>query len=399
LLVVASASGCTARRAAQRGAGGPKTMVVGRADLTERILLTGELEAVASESLVVPKTPQWNLSIRWLEADGTVVASGQKVAEFDNSAFANTLAEQKLAAAQSANELAAQLAQNDLAAADKTFEVDKARIALDKARTEASVAPDTLPRRVYQEKQLDVERAEAALAKAVDEEAAQRKSAALDIKVRQLALEKAQRDIQTAEAAIESVVLRAPRDGIVVIADHPWEGRKLETGDNVWVGLPVVRLPDLQKMKVNALLSDVDDGRIAVGMRATAYLDAHPDVPFPATVTEVSPVAREPSQKSWRRSFVVMLALDRTEPERMLPGMSVRVEVVGKSVQGALVAPRAAVDVAAKPPRLGLGDGTSVDLEDVFCTPQSCAITPPVAAADKVREGVVVRALATAGGA
>ena len=124
-----------------------------------------------------------------------------------------------------------------------------------------------------------------------------------------------------------SVALRAPSDGIFVIAEHPWEGRKLEVGDNVWIGMAVARLPDLEKMKVNALLSDVDDGRVAVGMHANAILDAYPELVFLGVITDVSPVAREPSQHSFRRSFLVAMALDRTDP-RMLPGMSVRVEIV-----------------------------------------------------------------------
>src|SRR5262249_39666384 len=104
---------------------------------------------------------------------------------------------------------------------------------------------------------------------------------------------------------------------------------------------------------------------------------------------------REPSQKSWRRSFIVTLDLDRTEPDRMLPGMSVRVEVEGKNVTGALIAPRAAVELAAKPPRLLLGDSTSVDLDSVLRTPQSCAIPVPAGLA-KVHEGTLLRS--TTGG-
>lgn len=304
----------------------PATPAV-EAPSSNKILLTGELDAVSSDNLVVPKTPQWNLSIRWLEADGAVVQAGQKVAELDNSAFANNLEEQKLAAIQSENELAAQVAQNAIATADRKFQVDKERLALEKAKLEASVAPDTLPKRVYQQKQLDKERAETALAKALDELEAQTKAAALDVKVRQIAIDKSKREIQAAEAAIESVVLRAPKAGIVVIADHPWEGRKLEVGDNMWVGIPVVRLPDLAAMKVNALLSDVDDGAVSVGMKANAFLDAYPDTTFPGTVTAVSPVAREPSQRSLRRSFMVTVALEKTDLQKMLPGMSVRVEI------------------------------------------------------------------------
>lgn len=366
-----------------------------RGDLEVRVLLTGELDAVSSETLVVPRTPQWNLSVRWLEADGTAVTAGQKVAEFDNSAFANNLAERKLAAIQSAHDLKNQIAQNEITTADKKFEVEKARIALERARLEAAVDPDTLPGRVFQQRKLEEERTQVALAKAQDELAAHVKSAELDVQVKKLALEKAQREIATAEAAIESVVLRAPRDGIVVIAEHPWEGRKLEAGDNLWVGLPVVRLPDLRKMKVNALLSDVDDGRVQIGMQANAYLDAYPDVAIPGTVTDISPIAREPSQRSWRRSFLVTMTLEHTEPERMLPGMSVRVEVIGKTAKGALLAPRSSVDVAAKPPRLRLEDGESVELDSVLCNAQSCAISPPAGALARVREGTGVGVFST----
>lgn len=291
------------------------------------VFLTGELDAVVAESVVVPRTPQWNVSLRWLEADGTRVTRGQKVAELDNSVFANNLAEQKLTAAQTESDLAASEAQNDIVAADKKFDVEKARIALAKARAEASVAEDTVTRRQYQEKQLEKQRTEVALAKATDDLAAQSKSATLDIQVRTIALDKSKRDIALAEAAIESVVLRAPSDGIFVIGEHPWEGRKLEIGDNVWVGLAIARLPDLGKMKVNALLSDVDDGRVTVGMRANAVLDAYPELVFPGVITDVSPVAREPSQHSFRRSFLVTMALERTDPARMIPGMSVRVEI------------------------------------------------------------------------
>lgn len=372
-----------------------------RGDFTERVLLTGELDAVSSETLVVPRTPQWNLAIRWLEADGKVVTAGQKVAEFDNSAFTNNLAERKLAAVQSANDLENQIAQNAITTADKRFELDKARIALEKARREAAVDPSTLPGRVFQQKKLEEERAEVALAKAIDDMEAHVKSAELDIRVKKLALEKAQREIAAAEAAIESVVLRAPRDGILVIADHPWEGRKLEPGDNLWVGIPVVRLPDFRKMKVNALLSDVDDGRVSVGMRANAYLDAYPDMAIPGTVTEISPVASEPSQRSWRRSFLVTMTLDdstsasppaRKAPDRMIPGISVRVEVIGHSQKDALLAPRGSVDVSAKPPRLRLSDGTTVELESARCNAQSCAIAAPNTLAGRVREGTLVSA-------
>ena len=58
------------------GAGGPEAarahgttaerVEVVRGALHERVLLTGELEAVQSAKLTVPRTSAWQLSIRWI---------------------------------------------------------------------------------------------------------------------------------------------------------------------------------------------------------------------------------------------------------------------------------------------------------------------------------------------
>jgi hypothetical protein len=48
-------------------------LVVKRGVLEDRFALTGELEAVTSENLVVPRTPIWLLSIRWRADEGVVV--------------------------------------------------------------------------------------------------------------------------------------------------------------------------------------------------------------------------------------------------------------------------------------------------------------------------------------
>jgi multidrug efflux pump subunit AcrA (membrane-fusion protein) len=374
---------------------------VTRGELLERVLLTGELDTVASENLAVPRVPQWNIALRWLASDGSMVKAGDAVAELDNTNFAADLADKKLAAARSASELAHQVAQDAILEADKAFALETARTELDKARLSAAVERDAYPLREYQEKQVARERAQVAFEKAEDELSAHRKSAALEAQIRGIALEKSQREIEGAEKAVRELVLRAPSDGLVVVSTHPWFQRKIASGDNVWVGLPILRLPDLSTMHVNAWLSDVDDGRVAVGSRATSYLDAYPEQGFPGTITEISPVAREPSRDSWRRSFLVTVALDRVDLERMRPGMSVRVEISAQRTPTALLAPRVSVDSTSTPPRLELEHG-SVEVNLLACNQQSCAfeLQPPAggsALVPTVQEGTLLRALGGSG--
>jgi HlyD family secretion protein len=293
-----------------------------------RLILTGEIDAAEGYTVAVPRVPQWNVTLRWLEKDGARVEAGQKLAELDDSVFTLELTQKKIAVAQARAERLHQKHESDIVALDKRFAVEEARVLLEKARLDASVDRDSYPLRIYQEKQLALRRAEFALEKALDDQRAQQKGSLLEAEVLGIALEKREREIEAADAAIAALSLDAPMAGIVITEMHPWWQRKVQSGDNVWVNLPLLRIPDLSTLRVRARLSDVDDARVESGMRVATYLDAYPDLVFPGTVTEVGPIAREMSRESLRRSFSVLVELDRVDPALMLPGMSVRVEVM-----------------------------------------------------------------------
>jgi HlyD family secretion protein len=328
-------------------------LAVRRGDLRPRLLLTGELKSARAETLVAPHTPSFQLQIRWMAEDGARVAAGQPVVEFDNSAFASKLEEKRLAAAAGADELARLQAEASAGAADKAFAVEQARTDLEKARIAAAVPAELLPRRDYQDRQLKLQQSETALAKAEEDLAAQRGTSTADLGVQRLTLDKARREVAAAEAAIRELTLRAPRAGLILVGDHPFAGRKLHEGDNVWTGTAVATLPDLSSMMMEAALSDVDDGRVAPGMEATCFLDAYPDAAYRGRVAEVSPVARESGRSALLRYFNVRVdlgPLDSRQVTRLRPGMSARVEIAAAPVRGALLVPRAALELAAPTP-------------------------------------------------
>lgn len=363
-----------------------ETLTVTRGDFEARFLLTGELDAVTSDELQAPYTQMWTLSIRWMEEEGTLVKAGQKVLEFENSELASHLEAKKMAEMQAEDDLTIQLAQNDLTLAEKEFALERAKIALKKAELEANVPSDLLPLRDYEEKQLALERAKIAYKKAEEDLEAAKKSAALEVKLKKLALEKAKREIRVQEESIEALSLKATRDDILVIAENPREGRKLEVGDTVFPGMTVLKLPNLSVMEVKAMLSDVDEGRVVVGMPVTCFLDAYPDEPISGTIKQISPVAQEPVRESLRRSFAVLVSLDKTDPERMRPGMSVKVEVHAHKESNVLLVPRAAVDFRVSPPRVLLADGDVVEPLLGPCNAQECIVTEGLSEGAEVRK-------------
>ncbi len=361
------------------------SLVVRRGSFRERVLLTGELRAARAKEIAAPRTPSWQLQIRWMEADGTEVAAGQKILEFDNSTFAGELEEKRSAAARLAGELEQLAAELALQEAEKVFSVEARRIERAKAEVRAAVPAGLLSRRDHQERQLELERVRSEQEKTADELAAFFASAAADLAVRGIELAKARREVEVAERSIADLTLQAPAPGVLVVAEHPWEGRKFQVGDVAWAGLTIMRVPDLASLEVEALASDVDDGKVERTMAGECTLDAHPQGPVPCAVEEVSPVAQELSWGSLRRAFRVRLALAAVNPETMRPGMSVRVELERPGPAEVLLAPRAGLDLEAEPPRARLAGGATVELRLGTCSPSECVVEAGLAEGARLR--------------
>ncbi len=380
-----------------------RAVTLARGTIADRQLMTGELRATASVVLTAPRTETWQLAIRWLAEDGVPVKAGDRVVELDNSAFTAQLEEKRLGLLDAEMTLRGAQDLDAIATEQKVTELRQHQIALDKATVRAGVPADLLTGREAQERQLDSKRAEVAVDKAAHDLAAQREESALDLRIKQIALDKARRAIEAAEKTIAELVLTAPRDGFVVVEVHDWLGRKMQAGDTVIAGMTIASLPDLTRgMEVHAELSDVDDGRVAVGMAGVCTLDAYPRDAMPCTVKDVTPVARTKGESSLRRSFAVVLGLDQAgDPARMRPGMSVKVEVRPRTESNVVVVPRGAVAIASpapaapgapastdrRPAKVRMAGGELRDVTLGACDAQGCAALDGVAAGDAVQLG------------
>jgi HlyD family secretion protein len=368
----------------------PAELRVRRGAFASHVVLSGELEAAAGEVLAVPPLPSWQTAIKWLADEGTAVKAGDPVVELDNSALTADLETKRQAAMQAVQELQQREAEWEADLEQKELDVEKKRGDLEKAKLAVVVPRDLLSGREYEENQGTLRRTTVEYDKTVDLLTSRR--TAVDAERRNLILriEKADREIRIAEEAINALVLRAPRDGILVVRDHPWEGRKLQTGDPVWVGFPIVMLPDLSSLRVKAALADVDDGKIAVGMPVTVTLDGYSDVPFQGKISAISAVAQESRRQSLRRHFDVLVALDRLDPARMRPGLSARIVVGRETQQSALLAPRSAIDFSNASPRARLAGGEVKEVKLGSCNAQDCVVISGLAEGEKLAPVVEV---------
>jgi len=336
---------------------------VHRGTFVNDMVLTGELNAASGSTIAMPRLPSWQTSIKWLAVDGSEIKEGERVVELDNGPFASNLDAKKQALVQAEQQLTQKQAEWAADTAQKELDAERKRVDLDKAVLDAAVPKEVLSLREYEDRQTKFKRATVEFAKARDLLRSQKEGVRADSANLQVTLDRARRELQEAEDAIVALTLRAPRGGLVVIRDHPWEGRKFQVGDPAWVGMPLALIPEPSSLRIEAALADVDDGRVRAGMPARVILDAYPSTTYTGRVTEISAVAQESARASMRRAFRVLVKLDKIDPARMRPGLSARVMIRREERPNAMLVARA--DIAGRK-----------DLKLGPCNAQECVVLP-----------------------
>ena len=347
-----------------------------RGVFVDDMVLTGQLEAARGAVIAVPRLPSWQTSIRWIADDGTEIKEGDKVVELDSGQFTTSLDAKRQALVQAQQTMAQKEAEAAADLGQKALDVEQKQVDYNKARLNASVPPDIISARDYEDRQVKLKRTEVELAKAKDVSRSGREASRADRANLVLTMAKAQRELGDVEQAIESVTLRAPRSGVVVLRDSPFgEARKLQAGDGVFVGLPLAMIPEPDSLQVTALLADVDDRKIVTGLPVTVILDAYSDMRSTGRIVAISAIAQESARSSLRRGFNVVVRLDAIDPARMRPGLSARVIVRRARQNDVLLASRVALDLNGKEPRARVAGGVLKPVKIGACNSQECVVT------------------------
>src|ERR1700749_990275 len=173
----------------------------------------------------------------------------------------------------------------------------------------------------YQQAQRDLERAEKDRTKSdlAQKEYEQRWTQAEEYKSR----------IAAQQVRIDQLVLRAPRDGMVLRRDGEVGEIAGPTDVLFWVGPP---LP----MHVVAEVNEEEINRLAVGQKAFLRSEAFPGQPLRASVSQITPKG-DPTRKTFR----VYLLLPNDTPLRI--GMSVEANIIFREKPAAIVVPAEAL--------------------------------------------------------
>jgi HlyD family secretion protein len=364
-------------RLPERGSAVP-TARVSKEPLKLTVHAVGELRAGRTVTLVTPPVGPGALRIVNLIATGMPVKKDDVVMEFDpaDQQFAleqakSEVAEAEQEVAKMAADAAVQKAQDDVALLTAKFDVRRAE--LDVMGNEF-IAAVTAQKNV-----LSLEEAQRRLAQLNEDVKSRASNNQASMAVALEKRQKATLAMQRAQQVIDSLVMKAPFDGVVSLKENRNVGGpmywgmvlpELRAGDQVFPGQPVVDVIEAGRMELRAKIDENDRGNLTEGQEASVSVDALPGETFIAKVGQLSGLA---SRQNWYdsattgRTFDVTFSFDKPDP-RLKAGVSARLVIEGRQLTGTLHAPRQAVFAKAGKNHVFLKVGERFEERDVKVT-------------------------------
>lgn len=356
IVIVAGVAALTAAALLLYGPAPPEvpTALVERRDFLRTVSSRGELKSAESVQITAPQTP--DLKIVLLAENGKPITEGDVVVQFDESSQEDMLVERETQVRQVDSEIMQAEAQHAITDERNEMLVMQARYNLERAGLEAS-KQEILAEIEAEKAKIDVVIAEGELKKSETNAEASDMSQEADIDRLMERKGKAERDLNLSRTYLGSMVLRAPRSGIVhILPNNRAQGSfgtarpPFQEGDTVWTGASIAEIPDLESLRVEFRVDEVDRGRVAEGQETRIRVDAVPDATLSGAVNWLSPIAtlvfnRLPPEKNFP-AYSGISDID----ERLRPGMSATVEVVVQRIQDVLVIPsKASTQIDGRP--------------------------------------------------
>lgn len=185
---------------------------------------------------------------------------------------------------------------------------------------------------------------------------------------------RAENRVSSIQKGMEGFQAKSDREGVVVYKVK-WNGERYRVGETVWSGMPVIEIPELNTILAEALVPEVDIGKIRIGQQTEVSIDAFPGRSFSGTVKSIGTLVRPKAWDIPNKVLDVQIALDNLDILVMRPAMSVRVKIETNSIPDCVAVPLKAVlttaegavvkvrsDAGWRAQRVKLGDSNGTDI-------------------------------------
>lgn len=313
---------------------------VQRGPFVVTVTTSGELQAREAVNITGPPSTQqievYQLRISSIVPEGTVVDSGDVVAELDRSQAAAKLAEVSLALQKAEAVYEQAMLDSTLTLSQARDEIENLDLALEERRLaveQAQYEPPTVQR----QSAIELQKAERALEQArldyrtkVEQARAKMREVGAD-------LERQRNQLVIVQGVLDGFTVRAPSSGMVIYVKE-WNGRKRTAGSQVSAWDPTVAtLPDLTQMESITYVNEVDIRKVAIGQPVSVTLDSDPGKELSGKVTRVANVG-EQRPNADAKVFEVVIEIAQQDTT-LRPGMTTGNAIETRRVDDALFIP------------------------------------------------------------
>jgi HlyD family secretion protein len=361
--------GTSARTAEQSGTQASANVVIKRMDFIRSVRLNGTVEAVQATTIAAPRLSGQNnnsLVIMRLIKAGTTVQPGDPLVEFDRQEQIRNALDRRAELTDFDQQIKKREADENAARATDDSTLMQAHSTLERARLEL-VKNEMLPRIQAEKNTLAFEEAEAKLKQQQETYELKRRAAAADIKILQIRRDRSETNMKQAESNAERMLIQSPLPGVAVIKST-WKsgGNMVEfmEGDEVRTGQPVIEVVNPAVMRVRARVNQADMNDLRVGQNVRVGLDAYPDLTFPGTVDQISPIGQQSGLSPKVRNFIVLVLVKGAHPN-LMPDLTASLDVELERSPGVIVVPRDAVVMEGEHAFVRVQRGGRLERQDV----------------------------------
>jgi multidrug efflux pump subunit AcrA (membrane-fusion protein) len=299
----------------------------------------GEIHSTRAVTISSPSI-HWQfgmLKIVQIVEDGTEVNKSDTVIRFDptdvQKALIDAQANLEIANAEMAKLVAEQESkigelEADLSISELDYQINE--IKLEQATFDSEIARKEL--------QLSLDKAKIALETAGDEIENQKLIHAEEIRQKQVNILQLQKNVQAAKETLAKLTVVSPGSGIAIIRRNWMTDEKWQVGEQPWSGMPLIDLPDMRELKVEAEINEVDISKIKLDQRVEIKLDAFSDTIYTGRVMTVAGLAKFKKRESKVKVFPVEILID-TANRKLMPGMTVSCRIIVDKIDDALFIP------------------------------------------------------------
>ena len=326
------------------GSDGSVESRVQRQEFVRHLDLTGDLRALETLQVTSPNLGnKWSFVVSYLIPEGTVVKPGDLLARFDIAELITERLELEKKKEDARIQIAQKQAEQEIEELDLLLNLAQAHKSYRVARLYADIETQLLARSEAEKYRFDADQSQLAIEKAKERLQSREVSARADLNLVQLEYDQAELELRRIQGEIKRMSIRAGSPGVVLYAENN-EGDKIQVGDTVFSGWPVLTLPNMQRLVVSARVFDTDFSLLREGMEAGITFDAIPARSFTARVHRLPEFAKPIHRSSELNVFLVDFVLLDPDLRLMKPGMTARVRVPINYGAG-LVVERSAVRV------------------------------------------------------